>query len=76
MSGSSPARSTVAVAELAMQRIVVPRDKSLYTGSSPVGHISMNETVFLTIDISSARIFFQRRNPSLRIRGVVSLLGP
>lgn len=31
-------RATVAVAELAMQRIVVPRDESLYAGSNPVSH--------------------------------------
>lgn len=29
---------TVALAELAMQRIVVPRGEILYAGSSPVGH--------------------------------------
>ena len=31
---------TVALAELAMQRIVIPRGEILYAGSSPVGHQS------------------------------------
>ena len=38
MLGSSPTAVTVALAELAMQRIVVPRGEILYAGSSPVGH--------------------------------------
>lgn len=36
--GSSPLGMTVALAELAMQRIVIPRGEILYAGSSPVGH--------------------------------------
>ena len=37
--GSSPTIPAVAVAELAMQRIVVPRGEILYVGSSPIGHL-------------------------------------
>ena len=39
MLGSSPTGVTVAVAELVMQWIVVPRGEILNAGSSPVGHL-------------------------------------
>lgn len=39
MMGSSPSGVTVAVADMAMHRIVVPK----YVGSNPTGHIWMNK---------------------------------
>ena len=41
MLGSSPAGITVAVAELAMLRIVAPND----AGSNPVGHLWMSRSI-------------------------------
>ena len=45
MVGSTPPGVTVAVAELAMQWIVVPRGEILNAGSSPVGHPWMSRSI-------------------------------